>query len=62
VPWFVIPANRKWCRNLGITEILVEREEGMQMSCLAPSIDIEEIRKKYNEVEKAKRNTSSASA
>lgn len=31
-PWFVIPANRKWYRNLVISEILVESLEGLNMS------------------------------
>ena len=28
-PWYVVPANRKWVRNLAIAEILVETLEGM---------------------------------
>ncbi len=28
-PWYVVPANRKWYRNLVVSSILVETLEGM---------------------------------
>lgn len=31
-PWYVIPADRKWFRNLLISEILVDTLEGLQMA------------------------------
>ncbi len=31
-PWYVVPANRKWYRNLAISEILVQTLEGLDMS------------------------------
>ena len=31
-PWYVVPANRKWYRNLAISEILVQTLEGLNMS------------------------------
>lgn len=31
-PWFVVPANRKWYRNLAISEILVQTLEAMKLS------------------------------
>ena len=61
-PWFVIPANRKWFRNLAIAKIIVETMEDMRMSYPEPSVDLEEIRKKYHEAEKTKGDTSFASA
>lgn len=30
-PWYVIPANRKWYRNILISEILIARLEGLEM-------------------------------
>ncbi|MBX3054735.1 MAG: polyphosphate kinase 2 family protein [Caldilineaceae bacterium] len=30
-PWFIIPANRKWYRNLVISQILVDTLEGLDM-------------------------------
>ncbi len=52
-PWFVIPANRKWFRNLAIAEIVVEAMEGLEMQYPEPEVDMEEIRKLYHEAEEA---------
>jgi polyphosphate kinase 2 (PPK2 family) len=30
-PWYVIPADRKWYRNLAISEILVQTLDGMKI-------------------------------
>lgn len=30
-PWYVVPANRKWYRNIAVTEILVHRMEQLKM-------------------------------
>jgi polyphosphate kinase 2 (PPK2 family) len=30
-PWYVIPANRKWYRDLAISTILVDTLEGLKM-------------------------------
>jgi PPK2 family polyphosphate:nucleotide phosphotransferase len=48
-PWFIIPANHKWFRNLAISQIIVETLEGFDMKMPAPTVDIEAIRKKYHE-------------
>lgn len=31
-PWYVIPADRKWYRNLAVSEILIQTLEGLDMS------------------------------
>jgi PPK2 family polyphosphate:nucleotide phosphotransferase len=31
-PWYVVPANRKWYRDLVVSEILVQTLEGLQMT------------------------------
>ncbi|HSO24774.1 MAG TPA: polyphosphate kinase 2 family protein [Chondromyces sp.] len=48
-PWFVIPANRKWARNLAIAEITVEALEKLKMRFPKPQVDMDEIRRKYHE-------------
>jgi PPK2 family polyphosphate:nucleotide phosphotransferase len=35
-PWFVIPSNRKWYRNLLISSILIETLKGLKMQYPAP--------------------------
>lgn len=50
-PWFVIPANRKWFRNLAIASIVVDAMEGLDMKYPEPSVDMDEIRRKYHQAE-----------
>ena len=52
-PWFVIPANRKWARNLVIAEIVAETMRGLDMKFPEPEVDMDEIRRKYHEAETA---------
>ena len=39
-PWYIIPANKKWYRNLVITECIVERLKKLDMKYPEPSIDV----------------------
>lgn len=52
-PWFVIPANRKWVRNLLIADIVAETLRGLEMRFPEPESDMIEIRRKYHEAEEA---------
>ena len=57
-PWYVIPSDHKWYRDLMIAEIIVATLEGMKMKLPKPTVDIADIRRKYHEakaVEKRKR-------
>ena len=47
-PWFVIPADHKWFRDLAISEIIVSTMEAMKFQVPQPTVDIEEIRRKYH--------------
>lgn len=49
-PWFIIPSNHKWFRNLAISEIIVETLESLQMKTPQSTVDITEIRKRYHEI------------
>jgi polyphosphate kinase 2 (PPK2 family) len=40
-PWYVIPANRKWYRNLVISQILVELLEGLAGDEFSPNPELE---------------------
>lgn len=42
-PWFVIPADRKWYRNLVISEIIVDALEKLDMSYPPPLADARSI-------------------
>jgi hypothetical protein len=43
----VIQGNRKWFRNLAVSQIIADTLAGLGMSFPKPTIDIAEIRKKY---------------
>jgi len=42
-PWYVIPANRKWYRDLVVTSILVERLEALNMAFPLPEEGLEDV-------------------
>lgn len=42
-PWYVIPADNKWFRNLAVSEILVETLEGLEMKFPKPSFDLDQL-------------------
>ena len=50
-PWYVIPANHKWFRDLAISSILVDTLEAMDLQLPKPSVDLKEIRRKYHRAE-----------
>lgn len=55
-PWFIIPSNHKWFRNLAISKIVTESLESLNMQFPEPTVDIAEIEKKYHAiVEKEKK-------
>jgi len=49
-PWFIIPANHKWFRNLTISRIVVETLEPLSIQFPEPTVDIEMIREKYHAI------------
>ena len=51
-PWFVIPSNHKWFRNLAIARIVVEHLESLKMKYPKPTVDIEHIRREYHAAER----------
>jgi len=55
-PWYIIPANRKWFRNLAVSQILVETLESLKMKTPTPTVNIPEIKRKYHAVLEVKQN------
>ena len=49
-PWFIIPSNHKWFRNLAISRIVSETLESLGMKFPEPTVDINEIKKKYHAI------------
>jgi polyphosphate kinase 2 (PPK2 family) len=47
-PWFVIPSNHKWFRNLAIARIVVDYLEGLDVKFPVPSVNLDHIRREYH--------------
>ncbi len=52
-PWYVIPANHKWFRNLAVSQIIVKTLEAMDPKIPAPTVDLDAIKKQYHAAEVA---------
>lgn len=52
-PWFVIPADHKWFRDLAVSQIIVETLERLGIQTPKPHVDIAAIKQKYHEAEAA---------
>jgi len=38
-PWYIIPANKKWFRNIAVSEIIIETLENLKMKFPKPAFD-----------------------
>ena len=47
-PWYVIPSNHKWFRNLAVSHIVEKTLDEMNLKLPAPSVDLEQIRRDYH--------------
>lgn len=47
-PWYVIPSNHKWFRDLAVSQIICEAMTDMNMKIPKPTVDLEQIRKAYH--------------
>ncbi|MFZ0886838.1 MAG: polyphosphate kinase 2 family protein [Candidatus Binataceae bacterium] len=47
-PWYVIPSDHKWFRNLAVSEILADTLEEMGLKLPPAQVDIADIRRKYH--------------
>jgi len=43
-PWFVIPSNKKWFRNLAVSHIIVETLESLHMKFPPPTVDVKKLK------------------
>jgi PPK2 family polyphosphate:nucleotide phosphotransferase len=48
-PWYIIPSNNKWFRNLAISQIVVEKLVSLNLKLPKPQVDISQIRRKYHQ-------------
>jgi PPK2 family polyphosphate:nucleotide phosphotransferase len=43
-PWYVVPANHKWYRNLVVARVVVETLRGLDMKYPEPAIDLSRVK------------------
>jgi len=54
-PWYVIPSNHKWFRNLAVSRIIADTMDEMQLKLPPTNVDIADIRRKYHAAEHEKK-------
>jgi PPK2 family polyphosphate:nucleotide phosphotransferase len=54
-PWYVIPSNHKWFRNLAVSQIIADTMADLGLAFPPPSVNLADIKRKYHAaVEQAK--------
>jgi PPK2 family polyphosphate:nucleotide phosphotransferase len=48
-PWYIIPSNQKWFRNLAISQIVAAIMEDLGMKMPKPQVDLDIIRREYHQ-------------
>jgi PPK2 family polyphosphate:nucleotide phosphotransferase len=48
-PWYIIPSNHKWFRNLAVSDIVAATMEDLGMKTPQPQVDLAVIRKEYHQ-------------
>jgi PPK2 family polyphosphate:nucleotide phosphotransferase len=61
-PWYIIPANHKWFRNLAVSQIIADTMDEMGMKLPPTHVDIADIRRKYHAAERKERKVEGKSA
>ena len=50
-PWYIIPANHKWFRNLAVAQIIADTMDEIGLKLPPTHVDIADIRRKYHMAE-----------
>lgn len=48
-PWYVIPSNHKWFRNLAVSNVIEKELEDLKLKLPEPTVDLEKIRAEYHQ-------------
>jgi PPK2 family polyphosphate:nucleotide phosphotransferase len=51
-PWFIIPSDCKWFRNLAVAQIIVHHLEGLKIQSPVATVDLDTVRKEYEAAER----------
>jgi polyphosphate kinase 2 PPK2 len=52
-PWYIIPANHKWFRNLAVSQFIVDTLDEIGLRLPPTRVDIADIRRKYHAAEQS---------
>ncbi|MGH6673104.1 MAG: polyphosphate kinase 2 family protein [Xanthobacteraceae bacterium] len=52
-PWYIIPSDHKWFRNLAISQIVADAMDDMGLKLPKPRVDIAATRRKYHAAKRA---------
>ena len=47
-PWYVIPSNHKWFRNLAVSQIMADTMADLELAFPPPPVNLADIRRKYH--------------
>jgi PPK2 family polyphosphate:nucleotide phosphotransferase len=47
-PWYVIPSNHKWFRNLAVSQMIANTMADLGLAFPAPSVNLADIKRKYH--------------
>jgi len=47
-PWYIVPANHKWFRNLAVSRIVADAMDALQLELPKSTVDVDDIRRKYH--------------
>jgi Polyphosphate kinase 2 (PPK2) len=53
-PWYIIPANHKWFRNLAVSQIVADTMDEMGLKLPPTRVNIADISRKYHAAARAK--------
>jgi len=56
-PWFIIPSDHKWFRNLAVSKIVVETLASLGMKLPHTAVDLADIRHKYHQAKREEKPT-----
>ena len=52
-PWYIVPANHKWFRNLAISQIVADTMDEMGLKLPPPRVDLADIRRRFHAAQRA---------
>ena len=47
-PWYIIPSNHKWFRNLAVSQIVADSMADLKLAFPPPGVNLADIRRKYH--------------